>query len=208
VIGDLNMNHIIPKIGALAMTLTSTQISAQDVPIWYPQHEIMGMMDSCHLVISKTGPLNLPSSLKSNSADIKVADSGAVLSVEEWTEKTAKRHGPPSAILIPTGACMYQRVLAYASDASGIDPKKVSEAGTAESAACLPLKKRAASERRFQEHPGPTGKTILVGLGKKAREGTFQTIATYDWDQIRAQARQTQNQTSCIGTHVDIPGPG
>lgn len=195
-------------IGGLTMTLTSTQISAQNVPISYPQHEIMGMIDSCRLVISKTGPLNLPSSLKSNIADQKVADSGALLSVEEWTEKTALKHGSPSAILIPTGACIYQRVLAYASDASGINPNKVSEAGTAESAACLPLEKRAASERRFQEHPGPTGRTIIIGLRKKAREGTFQTIATYDWDQIRSQARQTQDQASCIGTHIDIPRPG
>ncbi len=197
------------KLAVIAViTGVASGAASAQTTIQYRQHPTLGMIQACRFELATTGaPAKIPASLAQDRKSMRIAGPGETVSAGDWVRRMQISNGPATAVLKPTAPCPYQIVIAYSTDASGTNASKVAEAGTAIPLACLPAGDRQDAIRRTAEENGPTGRTMLVGISRKYKDGTYQSSGTYDWDAIRRLAVATQNSPTCVTTHADLPVP-
>ena len=191
-----------------AITGVASGAGSAQTTIQYRQHPTLGMIQACRFEVSATGaPAKIPATLAYDRKSMRNAGPEKTVSAGDWVRQMQNSNGPATAVLHPTAPCPYQVVIAYSTDASGTDASKVAEAGTAIPLVCLPAGDRQDAVRRTAGKNGPTGRTTLIGISRKYKDGTYQSSGTYHWDAIRQLAVTTQNSPTCVTTHADLPVP-
>lgn len=191
-----------------AMAGVASGAASAQTTIQYRQHPTLGMIQACRLEMATTGaPTRIPAALMQDTKSIRIAGPEKAIDADDWVKRIQAANGPATAVLKPTSPCPYQALVAYSTDASGISAAKVSEVGTAIPLACLPAGDRQKAARSIIGKNGPKGRTVLVGISRKYKDGTYQSSGTYDWDEVRRRAIATQNSATCVTTHADLPVP-
>lgn len=194
----------------LAATLASTSPPARvgDVLRYPDQNADRLSIRTCRLRIeSVTTSTALPVGIDPKETRTQSSPPGVTLDPSVWVADFQKTHGTALAVLRAIEACPQVAVLVYATDASSLDPVAIAEAGTSIPLGCIPESRHAEAIARFGKHPGPKGRMVLVGLGRRAKEGTFRHVGRYDWDRVREQARATQFAMECPSVHPDPDNP-
>jgi hypothetical protein len=196
-------SKIIAIMGMMCGAAVCIPVSATAQDLRYKRHKSLGAIDRCHLSAVREGQANAFSDALASAEQKRaaIAGPGTTIDPEAWTAEIEAEYGPATAVLVPKEACPYQRILAYSTNRSGVDPIAVSQAGYAIQLACLRTEDRQRANQLFEQRPGPTGKTILIGLSPKAMEGTFQAIGGYEWDEARKIARSVKETPECVRVH-------
>lgn len=194
---------------AAALASASQPARVGDDVLRYPDQNADRLsIRTCRLKVeSVTSSAALPAGIGPKETGTQASPPGATLDPSVWAADFQKAHGTARAVLRAVDACPQVAVLVYATNASSLDPVAIAEAGTAIPLGCIPEDRHADAIRRFEAHPGPKGRMVLVALGRRAKEGTFRHVGRYDWDRVREQARATQFTMKCSSVHPDPDNP-